>query len=401
MSYVIKALLSNPGYPEHGQITIPFPIPDAEYGHIIEMLEALEIGDPLKQDCQVDEQDSWYGVLDALKGTTVNVDELDYLAMRLDGFDDGEAEQFQAMAHKLGLKDIKDFINLTFCCQRATVISDFSKLEQAGHDHRMNLNGGCMSMEESETLDGRKEALQLIATGSGTVTPYGVVYDNGMKLEQLYDGRHFPSYLYDVPVIAVEAASAQSKFTGALCLPMPDQQLQRMRLRAEIDCFDVWTKIAINELPEKVAEALDLENLSGDDLPGLNRLCRAIHPLKKADTEKLNAVVQATEAADITAIYHLAENLDQFDFIPGIQTPTEYGKYMIQQSGHFEYDANLEGFYNYQLYGEQHIQEEGGQFNEYGYVAYQGALALGELMRDDPAEQHQQGQGPQMGGISC
>ena len=74
---------------------------------------------------------------------------------------------------------------------------------------------------------------------------------------------------------------------------------------------------------------------------------------------------------------------------------------MIQQSGHFEYDTNLEGFYNYQLYGEQHIQEEGGQFNEYGYVAYQGALTLGELMRDDPAEQHQQGQGPQMGGISC
>ncbi len=398
MSYVIKAVLSNSGHPEHGQITIPFPIPNANYGHIIEMLEALEIGDPLKQDCRVDDQDSWYGVLDALKGTMVNVDELDYLAMRLDSFADSEAEQFQAMAHKLGLKDIQDFINLTFCCQRATVISDFSKLEQAGRDHRMNLNGGCMSMEESETLDGRKEALQLIATGGGTVTPYGVVYDNGMKLEQLYDGQHLPSYLYDVPVIAVEANSAQCGFTGTLCLPMPDQQLQRMRLRAEIDCPDTWIKVAINELPKKVAEALDLESLSGDDLPGLNRMCRAIAPMKDANTEKLNAVVQMTDAADIIAICQLAENLDQFDFIPGIQTPAEYGKYMIQQSGHFEYDANLEGFYNYQLYGEQHIRREVGRFCDYGYVAYQGTLTLDELMRDEPTEQCQQG--PQMGGMA-
>ena len=109
MSYVIKAVLSNPGHPECGQITIPFPIPDTNYGHIMEMLEALEIGDPLKQDCQVDEQDSVYSVLDALKGTMVNVDELDYLAIRLDSFAECEAEQFQAMAHKLELKDIKDF----------------------------------------------------------------------------------------------------------------------------------------------------------------------------------------------------------------------------------------------------------------------------------------------------
>ena len=31
---------------------------------------------------------------------TVNVEELNYLAKRLESFDDGEAAQFQAMAHK-------------------------------------------------------------------------------------------------------------------------------------------------------------------------------------------------------------------------------------------------------------------------------------------------------------
>ena len=72
---------------------------------------------------------------------------------------------------------------------------------------------------------------------------------------------------------------------------------------------------------------------------------------------------------------------------------------MIQQSGHFEYDVNLDGFYNYRLYGEQHIQQEGGQFNECGYVAYHGTMTLEELMKEDPAEAYQREQGLQMGGL--
>lgn len=102
-SYVIKAVLSNPRCPGYGLVTVPFPIPDQEYDAMMDLLSGLEIGDALERDCQVNEQDSWYGVLDILEGTTVNVDELDYLAKRLDSFCDDEAEQFQAMAHKLGL----------------------------------------------------------------------------------------------------------------------------------------------------------------------------------------------------------------------------------------------------------------------------------------------------------
>lgn len=120
----------------------------------------------------MDELDSFYTVLNELTGKSVTLDELDYLAKRLDSFDDGEAAQFQGMAHKLGITQIKDFINLTFCCQRATVITDFSDLKEIGQEHYMNLNGGSASMEELENLDGVETALLLIDSGAGTVTPY-------------------------------------------------------------------------------------------------------------------------------------------------------------------------------------------------------------------------------------
>ena len=63
-----------------GQATIPFPIPDSEYDHIIGLLEDMDIGSPTGQDCRVDRLDSQYPILNRLTTQNVNVDELDYLA---------------------------------------------------------------------------------------------------------------------------------------------------------------------------------------------------------------------------------------------------------------------------------------------------------------------------------
>ena len=115
---MIQAVLSNPSHPEYGVATIPFPIPRDQYAHCMELLAALEIGDAVKADCKVEKVDSFYTVLKRVEMLTVNVEELNYLAKRLDSFDTGEAAQFQAMAHKLELFELKDLINLTFCCQR-------------------------------------------------------------------------------------------------------------------------------------------------------------------------------------------------------------------------------------------------------------------------------------------
>ena len=395
---MLQAVITSSTRPEYGETAIPLPIPDEDYERTMELLKGLDIGDVLAQDCRIVELASQYPVLDRLEGAAVNVDELDYLAKRLESFCKSEDDQFLAMAHKMNLTDIKDFINLTFCCQQATVITNFSDLERVGWSHRMNINGGTMPMEEYNALDGRQEALKLILNERGIITPYGVVYDNGMKLEPLYDGRHFPSYLHKPPVLALETVSDDAE--GFFCLPMPERQMQRMIERTGLKNQSIPLKIVMDELPETVGESLDIEHLCSDALPVLNRMCQTIEPLKKADMEKLNAVVLMAEAGDMMAVRQLAANLDQFDFIPNIHTPEEYGRYMIQESGRFSYDENLVDFYDYRHYGEQRVQAEGGQFNKCGYVAYAGTIPLEELMQDDPAGQRQQEPGMQMGGAA-
>ena len=395
---MMSAVLSNPDHPEYGVATIPFPVPHDQYAYCMKLLEALEIGDAVKADCKVEKIDSFYTVLKRAEMLTVNVEELNYLAKRLDSFDTGEAAQFQAMAHKLELFELKDIINLTFCCQQATVITDFSDLAAIGRDHYMNLHGGSASVDELNALDGKGTARQLIESGSGTITPYGVVYDNGMKLEQVYDGRFFPCYYFEPNAITVAVTSKSepedTEHITWLYLPMVQEEIDRAFQRTGItDPAAVRLRLEDSQLPKEVDVLLDMEQ---ESLTDLNVLAQATNDFSDESLKKLGAVVGLAKPQNVVQIKNLAENLDFFNFVPGVYTPEEYGKYMIKQSGCFEYDEALSEFYDYGKYGAQHMNEGDGMFTIRGYVAYKGPVSMTEVMND--------GQGTrmnfQMGGLS-
>ena len=397
----MQVILSNSKHPDYGQATIPLPLAQDQYEDCVELLEKLEIGGATKQDCKVLEISSAFPVLKRMEMLTVNLDELDYLAKRLASFDVGEAAQFQAMAHKLELFELKDLINLTFCCQQATVITDFTNLEAIGRDHYMNLHGGCASTQELEDLDGAETARLLIDSGAGEVTPYGVVYDNGMKLEQYYDGQHFPAYLYEPCMLMIgltfRLEPEDTKNITWLYLPAAKGQLERAMVRSGItDPADMRFRFSESMFPDEVDVALDFRY---ENIYELNDLALAVSKLSVEAQKKLGAVVEMAEPEYATQIRRLAENLDQFEFAPGAHTPAEYGRFMIQESGHFEYDENLEGFYDYEKYGLQRMEQESGMFTDRGYVSYHGTMSLEELMMEDPAESFREEQGLQMGGM--
>ena len=398
---MMQVILSNSKHPEYGQATIPFPLAQDQYEDCVELLEKLEVGSATKQDCKVLEISSAFPVLKRMEMLTVNLDELDYLAKRLASFDVGEAAQFQAMAHKLELFELKDLINLTFCCQQATVITDFTNLEAIGRDHYMNLHGGCASTQELEDLDGAETARLLIDSGAGEVTPYGVVYDNGMKLEQYYDGQHFPAYLYEPCMLMIgltfRLEPEDTKNITWLYLPAAKGQLERAMVRSGItDPADMRFRFSESMFPDEVDVALDFRY---ENIYELNDLALAVSKLSVEAQKKLGAVVEMAEPEYASQIRHLAENLEQFEFAPGAHTPAEYGRFMIQESGHFEYDENLEGFYDYEKFGLQRMEQESGMFTDRGYVSYHGTMSLEELMMEDPAETFREEQGLQMGGM--
>ena len=393
---MIQAVLGNPNHPEYGVATIPFPIPHEQYAHCMELLEALEVGDAVKADCTVTKIDSFYTVLKRTEMLTVNVEELNYLAKRLDSFDTGEAAQFQAMAHKLELFELKDLINLTFCCQQATVITDFSDLAAVGRDHYMNLHGGSASVDELNKLDSEETARRLIESGGGTITPYGVVYDNGMKLEQVYDGRFFPCYYYEPNAITVAVTSKaepeDTEHITWLFLPMVQEEIDRALLRGGItDPSEIRLSLEDSWLPHEVLDLLDMDHV---DISELNALVQALDEFSDMSIRKYAAAAVMARPHTTEQAKHLAENLDLFDFAPSASTPEEYGKYMIQQSGHFDYDENLDAFYDYEKYGTERMNEEDGMFTDRGYIAYKGYISMEEVMNGSQSSRME------MGGLS-
>ena len=390
---MIQAVLGNPSHPEYGVATIPFPIPHDQYAHCMELLEALEIGDAVKADCKVEKIDSFYTVLKRTEMLTVNVEELNYLAKRLDSFDTGEAAQFQAMAHKLELFELKDLINLTFCCQQATVITDFSDLAAIGRNHYMNLHGGSASVDELNALDDKGIARQLIESDSGKITPYGVVYDNGMKLEQIYDGRFFPCYYYEPNAITV-AVTAKSEPEDTehitwLFLPMVQEEIDRALLRGGItDPSEIRLSLEDSWLPHEVLDLLDMDHV---DISELNALVQALDEFSDMSIRKYAAAAVMARPHTTEQAKHLAENLDLFDFAPSASTPEEYGKYMIQKSGRFEYDENLDAFYDYEKYGTERMNAEDGMFTDQGYIAYKGYYSMEEVMNGSQSSHMEMG----------
>ena len=393
---MIQAVLGNPNHPEYGVATIPFPIPRDQYAHCMELLEALEIGDAVKADCKVEKVDSFFSVLKHTEMLTVNVEELNYLAKRLDSFDTGEAAQFQAMAHKLELFELKDLINLTFCCQQATVITDFSDLAAVGRDHYMNLHGGSASVDELNKLDSEETARRLIESGGGTITPYGVVYDNGMKLEQVYDGRFFPCYYYEPNAITVAVTSKaepeDTEHITWLFLPMVQEEIDRALLRGGItDPSEIRLSLEDSWLPHEVLDLLDMDHV---DISELNALVQALDEFSDMSIRKYAAAAVMARPHTTEQAKHLAENLDLFDFAPSASTPEEYGKYMIQKSGRFEYDENLDAFYDYEKYGTERMNAEDGMFTDRGYIAYKGYYSMEEVMNGSQSSHME------MGGLS-
>ena len=399
---MFEATLRNRNQLELETLTVTFPIPEERYENMIFALKNLQIGDERKQNCRIDSiRATNCPALCRMSGTLANVDELDWLGRKLESFNRYELLQFSAAAERFGLYSADEMIDLSFCASEMTVISDFSDLERVGRKHYLTVHG-VANTKELEKLDGKELAQALISGQPGTVTQFGVVYDNGVQLKPVYNRKQLPqNWLAETCIMEVEIGTKGAEAANAhewVQLPTSRIKLERAMLRAGIaSCGEIQMLVSDSQFPDEVECALDFEY---ESLFELNRLCHACSNFKEQNFVKLGAVCQLAKPTCAAHIRQLAENLDQFDFAPNVHSPEELGKYMIQQSGHYEYDENLEDFYNYGDYGVKRILQDDGVFVDRGYVSYHGALTLDELMQDDPAEKYQQEQEAKMEGMT-
>lgn len=375
---IFEAVLQNDYHPEYGTVTIPFPIERRDFVESMGLLKSIKIGDPIATDCRVVALNGGYPVLKRLESFMVNVDELDYLAKRLDSFCEDENMKFSAIAHKLEIFQVKDFINLTFCCQQATVISDFTNLGRVGKDHYITINGGSAPVSDLEKISGEKIAKNLIENSEGEITPYGVVYDNGMVVEEIFHGGNFPRYHYEANLLTMQLTSESKPNEAAyLYLPCEREQIERTIQRANFFAADTRMHFCDSLLPDAVNAALDFER---EDILNLNKMANAIAGYSQRGFDVITSVVKLTKANSAAEIIKISENIEAFNLVPDVGNCEELGRYMICESGHFDYDAELDDYYDFAKYGEKMLAREHGMFTEQGYVAYFGEQPLDDFL---------------------
>lgn len=305
---------------------------------------------------------------DLLSGKTVNLDELNFLTKRLDSLDKNELTTFFAVAYAEKAETMTGLINLSFNTHCYSVIADFRDPHAMGK-HMYLTEQGAVSTEEFQSFDGQGYFEKILAENSHPlITPYGVLYQNRNSPEQIYDGTNFPYYQYeDTPITLLLNTQGRLEY---LYLPIENSELNKALERLGTESLgDVFWQVDQHNLPDNIADMV-INNQIG--LDSLNQFTAIFKTMGDREVSALSELVDFTKITTAEQLKTLSDCMYEFEYFPDVHTPQQYGRHMICESGHFEYDENLEDYIDFQSYGQDKVSRETEVFTDKGYLLYHG-----------------------------
>ncbi|MDD4422780.1 MAG: hypothetical protein PHD46_07070 [Eubacteriales bacterium] len=357
---------------------INFPCND---GYLFGQLKKIGVTDPFDCTQVIRDSSGAFPSFSVLYDKPMNLDFLNFLAKRFDSFDKRELAQFEAAQFVMKYTDIKDIINLTYNLHDFTVITDFSDIKKVGECHYLTVNM-CMSAKEKESIDFRALGNQLISSGSGVVTPYGVLFENRLPCEEVFNGRTLPEYFYEDCAFGVIVSKGE--LTETLYLPTEELTIQKALKRLGAAGIEDCMIDSVNSLliPDNWLDTFcaDYGTL---DIFAFNTFCNITGEFESAGFEKLLAVAEYADIHDLDGATRLAENIGSFLYVPDVHDAESLGKQQIMKSGSYKYDGQLEDFYNYEMFGNYLIEYQEGSFLDSGYVGIDDYdFTLSEILGD-------------------
>lgn len=310
------------------------------------------------------------------KDMFVNLDELNYLAKRMDSFDQKELFSFFAAIETVDYVSTKDLINLTFNLNCYTLIRDVSNLKSVGRNYVL-CREVAISADELEKMDLEKTGRELLSTGKGIPTNYGVLFRNeGVVFEDVYKGKGFPPYYYtggEVLGVEIEKDGEQDY----IYFPCEKTEIERALKR--IGASDI---IECSKNVDFCGGDREWENYFNDllqknDLESVNAISSAINRLG-ANTDaisenlyKLSAVMEfaGVTTADTEKVVRLAQSLDEFEYYREIGNDYNLGTKLIENEIGSAAEK-IDDYIDYEKYAQDFLEENGGAYTKYGDVVY-------------------------------
>ena len=224
-----------------------------------------------------------------------NIEELNFLAKRMESFDKREQSQFDAAVSVFRPKTVEALINYTYNLPRFTLISDFSSLTEIGKRHVINRNQA-MGFDEMASTDFAKIGKELMQSGKGITTPYGVLFVNeDIPFEPVYDGRHFPAFDYKGSRMTVEVSCKGEKEYLYLPCDTADIDHALTKLPAT-DWKDCVCRIESWNLPSELLATYGDAILKSEGIYSLNRVCYTFRNLSADEEVSLDRISETAKA---------------------------------------------------------------------------------------------------------
>lgn len=324
------------------------------------------------------------------KDTFVNLDEINYLAKRMDSFDGKETKCFLAAVGTGKYRSTKDLINLTFNLNCYTLICDVSDLKEVGYN-RILSSKICIAKDELEKIDLEKVGRDLLSSGKGIPTHHGLLFENeNAQIEELYTGRGFPAYYYAWNIL-LGAAIEKGGETDYLYFPCEETEIERAlkRIGAERmeECEKTVDFVAGGVEWEKCFDKLLQEN----DTESVNAIAKAICRLSMSADGieeslcKLSAVAEYAGVGleETGKVILLAQQLDEFGYYREIGDDETLGRTLKEQE-FCDIPESMDKYMDYEKYAQDFLEERGGAYTKYGDVVYlREDQTLSEILGDN------------------
>ena len=257
-----------------------------------------------------------------------------------------------------------------------TLIRDVSNLKSVGRNYVL-CREVAISADELEKMDLEKIGRELLSSGKGIPTKYGLLFRNeGVVFEAVYKGKGFPAYYYTGgEVLGVEIEKDGEK--DYIYFPCEKTEIERALKR--IGAGDI---IECSKNIDFCGGDREWENhfndlLQKNGIESVNAISSAVNRLgADADTisenlYKLSAVMEfaGVTTADTEKVVRLAGCLDEFEYYREIGNDYNLGTKLIENEIGSAAEK-IDDYIDYEKYAQDFLEENGGAYTKYGDVVY-------------------------------
>ena len=330
-----------------------------------------------------------------------SLDELNFLAKRLDSLNEEERLVLQAVSPKIlkvgedELVSPKDLINMTYGLNEVSIISNVGNAQQLGQfviENDLHTDVEAVPDDSVYLLD-RTRIGQLQQQNDGGVFIDGkYIVTAEYELPEVYDGKNLPMenptswFAFKMDVTRPPASDDLGEVEAiaeTLTLPVDradaDELAKRLGMERIEDCVYLGFESSIPQIDaDKFGDMHDFDQL--------NNLSEMMLEMSPSDQVKFKAVLSAEEPEKIEQILDIARSLNQYEFAPMVEDEAHFFKSYLLRHLDEKIDPRWLDSLLARNEGTELLERVGGTLTDYGVISSRGGSLYDPVPRSEPTE---------------